>query len=250
MINDLSIKTLVGSRLKKARDVKGLSIREASERIGKTYQWLSAIENGVNYCNIDDLYRLSTLYSVQVGQILDRFPLTTGAENIEQKLKGFTAEITSYLPASLPVYSHYDFLNPESKGEPIDWIYWSQQRLAGRNIIIIQAQTHNLEPEILPNDRLVIEMGLAATTGIGAFFIDDIRLDFNSTYGVRLLHYVRKEDFIEVTQPNGYVKEYALESFQGQCIQIIRNMYAENSALGAYRSLDIQAKRDVLTTDP
>ena len=250
MINDLTIKEMVGGRLKKAREVRGMSIREAAEHIGKTYQWLSAIENGTNYCNVDDLYKLSRMYTVQLGQLLDMFPPVIGSVNIEQRLKEFTLEITNHLPTAIPVYSQYEYLNPEGSNTPFDWVYWSPQRVAGRNLVIIQIQTHNLEPDLLPNDRCVIELGLNAANGLGLFFIEDIRLDFNSTFGARLLEYERDEDHISVWQKGGYKKEYSLDSYKGQVIQVIRNMYATNSSLGAYRDLAISKKRKYEPTDP
>lgn len=249
--NELTLKQLVGARLKKARESKNISIREAAEKIGKTYQWLSAIENGINYCNLDDLQKLASAYMVQIGHLVDRYPTQVGPLNIEQRLRDFTTEIISNLPVSLPVYSHYSYLNQAEAQTPIDYIYWSQQRVAGRKISVVQLQTNNLSPDLMANDRVIIEIGINPTEGIGAFYMDEPRLDFNDTAGVRIVYYELRNGSCYVYLPSHeYIKEYPIEAFHGQVIQSVRNMYVANSGVGGFRNLEISPEREIKHSDP
>lgn len=250
-IIELNLKQLVGNRLKKARESKSITIREAAENINKTYQWLSAIENGINYINLDDLQKLASLYMVQISQLVDRYPNQVGPLNIEERLRNFTNEIINNLPVSIPVFSHFGYLNKGEIQQPHDYIYWSRQRVAGRNLRIVQLQTNNLAPDLEANDRVVIEVGVNPTEGIGAFYLDEPRQDFNDTAGVRIVYYEVKNGACLVHLPaHEYIKEYPISSFHGQIIQGIKNMYTLNSGVGSYRNLSISPYRDKKNRDP
>jgi transcriptional regulator with XRE-family HTH domain len=58
----------IGEKLKKLREQKNLTLREAAEKIGMAYSYISQIENG-KVPSLDKLNKLCDLYGVKVSSL-------------------------------------------------------------------------------------------------------------------------------------------------------------------------------------
>lgn len=97
---------MLAENLKKARKSKGLSQEEVAEKLNTSRQSVSKWENGWSTPDINQLARLSTLYDVELGHLVNG----TSTETIsstqspsEQKRKNFSSLEKFFLIACLAV---------------------------------------------------------------------------------------------------------------------------------------------------
>lgn len=64
-------KIITGKVLKKFRKMNGLTLKDVSEKIGKSKSWLGDIESGRNRIYFDDLKELCDLYNLDIKYLFD-----------------------------------------------------------------------------------------------------------------------------------------------------------------------------------
>ena len=134
--NHNNLKTIIANRLINSRKLANKSQREISKLMDKSPSWVSQIEAGAIMIGLDDLIKLSAIYGTTPGQIMDINPLiATGSMSLDQLIESFYLKISNNLPVEIPVFLHSDYTltgNPE----PIDYIYWTKNRLANRELFL------------------------------------------------------------------------------------------------------------------
>lgn len=185
------LKLLIADRLINARTLAHKSQREISKLMGKSPAWLSQIESGIITIGTEDLIKISAIYGTTPGQIIDLNPtLVTGNLPLNEILDSFYMKISNNLPVEVPVYLHsaYTF---NTKSKPIDYAYWSRNKISNREIFIIHAQTNNCSPEILIDDRVVIQSSITPRPGLGAIWF--LNREAFGTPGLGIVRIIEKD---------------------------------------------------------
>ncbi|MBS40903.1 MAG: hypothetical protein CMM83_04165 [Rhodospirillales bacterium] len=218
-----SLKKIISDRLINARKLANKSQREISKLMDKSPAWLSQIEAGAIAISTEDLIKLSAIYGTTPGQIIDINPtMAMGNLDLQEVLDSFYMKISNSLPVEIPVYLHSDYTIAGTP-QPIDYIYWSRNKVSNRELILIHYQTKNLEPVIIPNDRLVIQTNSAPSPGIGAIWSMN-RVAFG-TPGLSIVEIVEKNGLlfwrVNNTKNADMLPLYE-NQFVGKVIQYIR----------------------------
>jgi transcriptional regulator with XRE-family HTH domain len=67
----MSVKELIGKRIKEARQAKGLSQESLSERIGMSAKYLSSVERGKENPTLDTLIKLADALEVETSELFN-----------------------------------------------------------------------------------------------------------------------------------------------------------------------------------
>ncbi|MGD0229834.1 MAG: helix-turn-helix transcriptional regulator [Syntrophorhabdales bacterium] len=67
----MSVKELIGKRIKEARQAKGLSQEALSEKIGMSAKYLSSVERGKENPTLDTLIKLADALEVEASELFN-----------------------------------------------------------------------------------------------------------------------------------------------------------------------------------
>ena len=237
---ELSEKKVIGQQFKTLRIENGYTQKELADLIGVSFQTIQKYEKGLITPNLDIIHTYCTIFTKKPGYFLSSvMPLNTGDQSFsEQKLDIRSAltdiayKLDAYEPVEIPVYAQRDHRIGVDKEMAYDYVYFSRQRLAGRdNLFIMQAQMNCLYPDIKPNDRMMIDPDLDMAEGLAIIQLKNKpRKAFKSRGSsvVRLVENDGKFFYVnnrkEGTQISQEPRPLLAGEYQGMIIQISRGL--------------------------
>ena len=252
----LSDKQIIGQKFKQLRIENNYTQKELGERIGVSFQTIQKYEKGLITPNLDIITSYCTLFTLKASYFLDGvFPLNTGSESYEEQTKRIREtiidlgnELDSIKPFEIPVYAQRDHKEGVDPKLAYDHIYWSHQRLANRDITIMQVQTNSMYPYFMPNDRIIIDKGLEIAEGFAIIEHGKPRRTFKSVGSTLVLITKEGDDFLySNTRKNGIdvsTKPQILKKnmYKGMVIQMIRSLDYLGSSQ-SYETLPIPTEK-------
>tara|TARA_Y100000996_G_C22557507_1_gene656086 strand:- start:4061 stop:4933 length:873 start_codon:yes stop_codon:yes gene_type:complete len=197
----LRLRLETGERFKQFRIKVDKTQNEVATKLGKSNSWLSSVENGEHNLLIPDLLLLCEYYGVSPSYFLDQESSVFGSNSIgnldpTELTQLFFNKMNSILPVQVPIYMQSEYIYGEDI-KPFDYVFWSRQRIATREIIGVQAQTNNMVQNpyqsIFANDRVIFQINTPMRVGVGAIWSFQ-RKGFENTNGLSIVEIKRKKN--------------------------------------------------------
>lgn len=221
---------VIANRLKQLRTNGNYTQKELGLILNVSQQNIQLWESGKRIPGLEQVAGYCKYFNVKPSEIVDLLlPLNTGEDNLESVLENFKINLLKIFPAQIPVYSQAVFGNPKFPNQkPFDYVYWSNNRLKGRRLYVLQVQTPNMYPDIQINDRIIIDPDLAIDDGIAVIISNEKRVNFDNQYGASVVR-IRRTPKGFVYNNNFTTKEQPLkkEHYQGMVIQSARGFKVE-----------------------
>ncbi len=216
----LRLRLETGERFKQFRIKVDKSQKEVAQALGKSNSWLSSVENGEHNLLIPDLLMLCQYYGVSPSYFLDQESSVFGSQSVgnldpTELTQMYFNKMNSILPVQIPIYMQSEYIYGENP-KPFDYVFWSRQRIATREIIGVQAQTNNmvnnLYQPIYSNDRVIFQLNTPMRIGVGAIWSFQ-RKGFESTNGLSIVE-IRKKGKNWTYYNSGCSEEMPLQESQ------------------------------------
>lgn len=237
---ELNEKKVIGQQFKNLRIENGYTQKELAELIGVSFQTIQKYEKGSITPNLDIIHTYCTIFTKKPGFFLSSvYPLNTGEhsyteqkKDIRSALNDIAYKLDAYEPVEIPVYAQRDHRIGVNKEMAYDYVYFSKQRLNGRdNLFIMQAQMNCLYPDIKPNDRMMIDPDLDMAEGLAIIQLKNKTRKAFKSAGSSVVRIIEKEGkfFYVNNRPTGTqisVEPRPLQAgeYQGMIVQVTRGL--------------------------
>ena len=146
----------VGERLRLVREEMGLSQDELGRQFGVSGSAISQMERGYVAFRLSDIEKLARILGKDITYFVgDRRPLPRSMDSI-------VAELGAIAPVAIAVMGS---VHAGGEDDVVDYAYWARSRVAGKNIMGVEARGFCLEPHIREGDRLFIDREAAPRNG-------------------------------------------------------------------------------------
>ena len=226
---------LLADKLKELRVSTSISQKDLAEALDVSILTISSIEGHKRAVSLPLLRSYSIYFNMNLSTFFDD-TIDTSENNLnyEFEIESIKKKLINILPVQIPCYSHTELFNPKfPKQEPIAYAlrsggYYSKH---GKDLYMVQVQTNNLYPDVLANDRIVVDPKLSVDTGIGVVYRKNHKRDhFNNETGAMIIKFEKTESG-NILFANNFTKnhlqtpikrELKENEYKGMVIQIIR----------------------------
>ncbi len=226
---------LLADKLKELRVSTSISQKDLAEALDVSILTISSIEGHKRAVSLPLLRSYSIYFNMNLSTFFDD-TIDTSENNLnyEFEIESIKKKLINILPVQIPCYSHTELFNPKfPKQEPIAYAlrsggYYSKH---GKDLYMVQVQTNNLYPDVLANDRIVVDPKLSVDTGIGVVYRKNHKRDhFNNESGAMIIRFEKTESG-KILFANNFTKnhlqtpikrELKENEYKGMVIQIIR----------------------------
>ena len=225
----------LADKLKELRISTGISQKELAEALSVSIQTITSIEGHKRAASLPLLRSYTIYFNLNLSTFFnDTIDSTENSMNYESEIENIKNKLINILPVQIPCYSHRELYNPKfPKLKAISYAlrtgdYYSKR---GKDLYMIQVQTNNLYPEVLANDRIVVDPTVEVDTGIGIVYRKNHKRDhFNNEAGAMIIRFEKTESG-QILFANNFTKnhlqtpikrELKENEYKGMVIQIIR----------------------------
>ncbi len=226
---------ILADKLKELRISTGISQKDLSEGLDVSIQTITSIESYKRAVSLNLLRSYSIYFNMNLSTFFDdTIDTSENSLNYESEIENIKKKLLNILPIQIPCYSHRELFNPKfPKQQSIAYAlrsgdYYSKH---GKDLYMVQVQTNNLYPDVLANDRIVVDPKLPVDTGIGIVYRKNHKRDhFNNENGAMIIRFEKTESG-NILFANNFTKnhlqtpikrELKENEYKGMVIQIIR----------------------------
>tara|TARA_R100001086_G_scaffold209041_1_gene124789 strand:- start:207 stop:965 length:759 start_codon:yes stop_codon:yes gene_type:complete len=226
---------ILADKLKELRVSTGISQKDLAEALDVSILTISSIEGHKRPVSLPLLRSYSFYFNLNLSTFFDdTIDTSENSLNYEFEIENIKKKLLNILPIQIPCYSHRELFNPKfPKQESIAYAlrsgdYYSNQ---GKDLYMIQVQTNNLYPDILANDRIIVDPKLPVDTGIGIVYKKNYKREhFNNESGAMIIRFEKTQSG-KILYANNFTKNHLLtpikrelkeNEYKGMVIQIIR----------------------------
>lgn len=244
----------IANKLKLIRTSSGISQRNLAENLDVSIQTITQIEGYKRAVSLPLLRSYCLYFDLDIGEILGGIFKTKGSEetlNYIDEIDSIKDMLLKLLPVQIPTYSHRELFNPKfPKQKPIGFAlrtgnYYSNN---SKDLYMMQVQTNTVYPEILANDRVIVDKGIEVDNGIGIVFRKSHqRIHFNKEYGAMIVRFHKNENgnvlfsnnFTSNHQNQPIQRELKKDEYKGMIVQIIRPVLVQGENR-SYKNLPVE----------
>jgi transcriptional regulator with XRE-family HTH domain len=159
---DMALETF-GSRLKRIREIKGLSQGELAEESGVDRSYISKLESGVTLNPTGDIIKkLAKPLNVSLDIIMGVCPIPEPKKETTEEL---LEKLRLAAPVSIPVYDRFYVHAGAEHAEIMEYVYRAREKAAGENIEAFIVHGHCLTPRVGNGDIVITDRERAPEPG-------------------------------------------------------------------------------------
>ena len=204
----------LGSAIRELRRLRRLTQVSLADMAGVDQSYISQIETGRRTnASWQVMAALARALEVSTDELYRRAGLIQGSvETRPRSIRERAAEWLTDLPAAIPIYEHSSAA--EWKQRPVDYAYWEQGLVGGRNLLGLRVGQSTLKPDVQDSDTIFIDSKASARPGNIVLAVHRDRLIIGRVKSNR-------QDYIETNS-----ESLALEAVQleGVAIQLTRKL--------------------------
>jgi SOS-response transcriptional repressor LexA len=148
----------VGEYLKKKREEKGLSLRDASKLSGVSYVHIRDIELGKKTPSFNIVMALLRAYHADIQEFLKETGYLPADVEIAKTKKLRPVPIISWVTAG----KWHEVVDPYQPGVAEEWV---ESDVAGANVFALRVKGDSMEPEFVEGDIIIVNPHIAPKPG-------------------------------------------------------------------------------------
>tara|TARA_R100001443_G_scaffold97882_2_gene104804 strand:+ start:1051 stop:1812 length:762 start_codon:yes stop_codon:yes gene_type:complete len=243
----------IANKLKLIRTNSGISQKELAENLDVSIQTITQIESHKRAVSFPLLRSYALYFNLDISDILGNVFKKVSEESLNyiDEIDSIKDKLLSLLPVQIPTYSHRELFNPKfPKQKPLGFAlrtgnYYSNN---SKDLYMMQVQTNTVYPEILANDRVIVDKGIEVDNGIGIVFRKSFKRNhFNDEYGAMIVRFHKDENgnvlfsnnFIANHQNQPIQRELKKDEYKGMIVQIIRPVLVKGENR-SYKNLPVE----------
>ena len=243
----------IANKLKLIRANSGISQKELAESLNVSIQTITQIEGHKRAVSLPLLRSYALYFNLDISDILGNVFKKSSEETLNyiDEIDNIKDKLLSLLPVQIPTYSHRELFNPKFPNQkPLGFAlrtgnYYSQN---SKDLYMLQIQTNVLYPEILANDRVIVDQGIEVDNGIGIVYRKTHkRIHFNNEYGAMIVRFQKDENnnilfsnnFTSNHQNQPIQRELKKDEYKGMIVQIIRPVLVKGENR-SYKNLPVE----------
>ncbi len=243
----------IANKLKLIRTNSGISQKDLADNINVSIQTITQIEGHKRAVSLPLLRSYALYFNLDISDILGNVFKKSSEETLNyiDEIDNIKDKLLSLLPVQIPTYSHRELFNPKFPNQkPLGFAlrtgnYYTEN---SNDIYMIQIQTNTVYPEILANDRIIVDKGIEVDNGIGIVYRKTHKREhFNNEPGAMIVRFQKDQNgnvlfsnnFTSNHQNQPIQRELKKDEYKGMIVQIIRPVLVKGENR-SYKNLPVE----------